>query len=290
MLKCFCGKESYIKITYPKVKYLCKEHFIEYFENRVKRSIEKFKMLSKDEKILVPISGGKDSHAAAYILKKLGYDIELFHINLGISNFSEISLEKVKELSNFINAKLHVVNLKEITGKTIEDVKGKMCSICGITKRYLMNKFGYEHGFDTIVTGHNMDDELSFMLNNLLGWNIRYLAKHLPVLPAHDKFLKKVKIFYEIEEKYIKAYADTLNIPYTTVKCKYAKKAITIRHREYLNKLEEEKPGIKYHFLYGYLKNRELFEVEKDFKFRECEICGMTSASKICSFCRVWRR
>jgi len=289
-MKCkFCDKESYIKLKSPKM-YLCKEHFIEYFENRVKKSIEKYKMLSKDEKILVAVSGGKDGHAAAWILKKLGYNIELFHINLGIRGFSEESLKAVKELAKKLEVPLHVINLKDITGKTMEDIRGKKCSICGITKRYLMNKFGYEHGFNAIVTGHNLDDEVSFILNNILNWNVRYLAKHEPVLPAHDKFLKKVKIFFEIEEELILKYAEAEEIPFTTVKCKFAKKAITLKHKAYLNELEKERPGIKYQFLSGYMKNRHLFKVEEeDFQFRECEVCGMTSASKICSFCRVWK-
>ncbi|WP_423792748.1 ATP-binding protein [Methanocaldococcus indicus] len=259
------------------------------FEKLVKKSIDKFKMLNKDEKILVSVSGGKDSHAAAYVLNKLGYNIELFHINLGIKNFSDISLEKVKELSNILEVPLHIVNLKDITGKTIEDLKRKHCSICGITKRYLMNKFGYENNFDVIVTGHNLDDEVSFLLNNLLNWSVRYLAKHFPVLPAHDKFLKKVKIFYEIEEDLILKYAVKNNIPFTTAKCKFAKDAITLKHRAYLNELEKERKNIKKQFLYGYLKYRHLFDIEEDFQFRECEICGMTSAGKICSFCRVWK-
>jgi len=270
--------------------YLCKEHFVEYFENKVKKSIDKYKMLSKDEKILVAVSGGKDGHAAAWVLKKLGYNIELFHINLGIEGFSEESLKAVKELAEKLEVPLHVVNLKDITGKTMEDIRGKKCSICGTTKRYLMNKFGYENGFDVIVTGHNLDDEVSFILNNLFNWNIRYLAKHEPVLPAHDKFLKKVKIFFEIEEELILKYAEAEEIPYTTVECKYAERAITLKHRAYLNELEKERPGIKYQFLSGYMKNRHLFKVEEeDFQFRECEVCGMTSAGKICSFCRVWK-
>ena len=289
-MKCkFCDKDSYIKLKSPKM-YLCKEHFVEYFENKVKKSIEKYKMLNKDEKILVAVSGGKDGHAVAWVLKKLGYNIELFHINLGIKGFSDESLKAVNELAEKLEVPLHVVNLKDITGKTMEDIRGKKCSICGITKRYLMNRFGYENGFDVIVTGHNLDDEVSFILNNILNWNIRYLAKHEPVLPAHDKFLKKVKIFFEIEEELILKYAEAENIPYTTVECKYAEKAITLRHRAYLNELEKERPGIKYQFLSGYMKNRHLFKVEEeDFQFRECEICGMTSAGRICSFCRVWK-
>ncbi|ACV25265.1 tRNA-5-methyluridine(54) 2-sulfurtransferase [Methanocaldococcus fervens] len=290
MAKCkFCDKENYIKLKSPNM-YLCKEYFVEYFENRVKKSIEKYKMLNKDEKILVAVSGGKDGHAAAWVLKKLGYNIELFHINLGIKDFSEISLETVKKLAEKLEVPLHVVNLKDITGKTMEDVRGKKCSICGTTKRYLMNKFGYENGFDVIVTGHNLDDEVSFILNNILNWNIRYLAKHEPVLPAHDKFLKKVKIFFEIEEELILKYAEAEGIPFTTAKCRFAEKAITLKHRAYFNELEKERPNIKYQFLSGYMKNRHLFKVEdENFQFRECEVCGMTSAGRICSFCRVWK-
>ncbi|WP_457613110.1 tRNA-5-methyluridine(54) 2-sulfurtransferase [Methanocaldococcus sp.] len=290
-MKCrFCNSPSYVEIRYPKKINLCKEHFIEYFEDRVKKSIEKYKMLNKDEKILVAVSGGKDGHVAAWILKKLGYNIELFHINLGIRGFSDESLRAVKALAEKLNTPLHVVDLKEITGKTIEDIKGKKCSICGITKRYLMNKFGYERGFDVIITGHNLDDEVSFILNNVLNWNIRYLAKHEPVLPAHDKFLKKVKIFFEIDEYLILKYAEAEEIPFTTAKCKFAEGAITLKHRAYLNELEKERAGIKLQFLYGYMKNRHLFKVEEeDFQFRECEVCGMTSAGKICSFCRVWK-
>ncbi len=258
-------------------------------EEKVKKSIEKYKMLNKDEKILVSVSGGKDSHTAAWILKKLDYNIELFHINLGISKFSEISLKKVKELAEILNVPLNIVNLKDITGKTIEDLRKKHCSICGITKRYLMNRFGYENGFDVIVTGHNLDDEVSFLLNNLLNWSIRYLPKHLPVLPSHDKFLKKVKIFYEIEEEEILEYAEKEGIPFTTAKCKFQKDAITVEHRKYLNKLKEYNKNIKKQFLYGYLKYRHIFELEEDFQFKECKICGMTSAGNICSFCRVWK-
>ena len=98
-MKCkFCDKDSYIKLKSPKM-YLCKEHFIEYFENKVKKSIEKYKMLNKDEKILIAVSGGKDGHAAAWVLKKLDYNIELFHINLGIKGFSDESLKAVNELA-----------------------------------------------------------------------------------------------------------------------------------------------------------------------------------------------
>ncbi|CAB3288763.1 tRNA-5-methyluridine(54) 2-sulfurtransferase [Methanocaldococcus lauensis] len=291
MTKCkFCDKESYVKLKSPKI-HLCKEHFIEYFENKVEKSIKKYNMLNKDEKILVSVSGGKDGHAAAWVLKKLGYNIELFHINLGIKGFSESSLKAVEELAEKLNVPLHIINLKDITGKTLEDIRGKKCSICGITKRYLMNKFGYEHGFDVIVTGHNLDDEVSFILNNILNWNIRYLGKHEPVLLAHNKFLKKVKIFFEIEEDLILKYAEAENIPFTTVKCRFAEKAITLKHREYFNELEKLRPNIKYQFLSGYMKNRHIFKCEEDenFEFRECEICGMTSAGRICSFCRVWK-
>ena len=50
---------------------LCKKHFIEYFENKVFRTITKFDLIGKQENIGVAVSGGKDSLTLLHILNKL---------------------------------------------------------------------------------------------------------------------------------------------------------------------------------------------------------------------------
>ena len=290
-MKCkFCEKEAYIRLHYPKML-LCKEHFIEYFERKVRRTIERYKLLKPDEKILVVISGGKDSAVTAYVLKKLGYNIECLHINLGIGKYSEESEAYAKRQCELIGAKLHIVRVKELLGAGIGELKTRRptCSYCGITKRYIFNKFAYENGFDAIATGHNLDDEVSFIFSNIMHWNTDYLGKQGPLLPGEGRFVKKVKPLYELTEREVVYYALALGLEYIIHECPYARGATTIEYKEILNAMEEKKPGTKINFIKGFLRKKHLFERElKEAPLGECKVCGMPAQGEKCSFCRVW--
>ena len=58
------------------------------------------------------------------------------------------------------------------------------CSACGLSKRHLFDEAALDGGYDVVVTGHNLDDEAAVLLGNTLRWDIDYLARQLPVLPA----------------------------------------------------------------------------------------------------------
>ena len=61
-----CNKKPVIEL-YSGEK-LCKGHFSEYFENKVLKTIRQFKLLDKEEKVGVALSGGKDSLTVLHIL------------------------------------------------------------------------------------------------------------------------------------------------------------------------------------------------------------------------------
>ena len=84
------------------------------FEKQIKQTISKYKLFNKKEKVLVAISGGKDSTTVLWLLKKWGYNVSALHLNLGLGKYSERCLEKIKELCEKLEVKLEVVDIKKI--------------------------------------------------------------------------------------------------------------------------------------------------------------------------------
>ena len=80
-------------------------------EKRFIDTVKKYKLFNKKEKILVALSGGKDSTVVAYLLKKNGYNIEGFHIDLEIGEYSKKCRKAVEELCNDLGIKLHLYNM-----------------------------------------------------------------------------------------------------------------------------------------------------------------------------------
>jgi len=72
----------------------CNEHFLEFFERQVARAIEHEHMFTRDDRVLVAVSGGKDSLALWDVLRRLGYQTTGLYINLGIGEYSAESQRK----------------------------------------------------------------------------------------------------------------------------------------------------------------------------------------------------
>ena len=80
-----CGEPAAINKRQHKLA-LCGEHFTEWLVSRTEKIIEKYAMFGHDERILLAVSGGKDSLALWDVLLRLGYDVEVLYIDLGIGD------------------------------------------------------------------------------------------------------------------------------------------------------------------------------------------------------------
>ena len=279
---------------------LCKEHFIEWFERQTEKAIKEFKMFTRKEKVLVAVSGGKDSLALWFALNKLGYETYGLHVSLGIEGweYSKKSLEVCQKFAERIGRPLIVFDLKKEFGYTIEEIaKGAgrrdVCSVCGSFKRYLMNKVAKEHGFKVVATGHNLDDESALLLSNTIRWEIGYLGRQSPVLPEEGGFVRKVKPFCYLTEKETVSYAILNEIEYMETGCPNAKEATSTHFKRALAYLEHQMPGTKLRFYKEFLKKaRPIFEreVKGTLELNECEVCGMPTTAPVCSVCRTLER
>lgn len=296
-----CGRSAVINMRHHKLA-LCEECYLEWFPEQTKRAIERYRMFGPREKILVAVSGGKDSLSLWDVLLRLGYRADGLYIHLGIDGkgYSDRSLNYVEKFAaRFWGASFKVVDVKALYGKSItelarEKLRGrKICSLCGLVKRHEMNRLAYEGGYDAVATGHNLDDEAATLLGNALRWQAGYLARQAPVLPStHPKLARKVKPFCRLYERETAAYAILRGIEYIYDECPFAIGATSIFYKEILNQLEVHSPGTKLQFYLGFLRAREegLFsKAMEGLKLGECEKCGQpTTAPKLCAFCRLW--
>jgi len=286
-----CGKRADIYLRAHNSAF-CREHYREFFLKRVKKAIKTFNMFSEDEKILVAVSGGKDSLALLHALKRLNYKVSGFHIQLGIGDYSRRSLKKVMKFAEREDVEIKIERVEEVLGvgvPRLAEITGRpACSVCGIVKRYLMNRAASD--FDVITTGHNLDDEAATLLGNLLSWNQGYINRQAPVLEKKGSLIKKVKPFVFLSEYEVAIYAFFEGIDYIVEECPFAKGAKSIFFKNKLNALEERMPGIKLKFLKGFYERKKLLEGDDSYKepsLKPCVKCGHLTSVEICSFCRL---
>jgi uncharacterized protein (TIGR00269 family) len=261
----------------------------------VKEAFERFSLLEKGEKLFVAISGGKDSLSLLDILWRLGYDVQGFFIDLGIKGYSEPSREACERFCKDREIPLLIVDIKEELGMTIEEARRKTgrepCSVCGMVRRYLMNSIPLRFGVETVATGHNLDDEVNVIFWNIIRWDFESLARQSPILPrSHPRFTKKIKPLCLTYEKDVANYAQAVGIKPVEEHCSLSKGATLLKLKEFLNKIEDENPGIKRRFYEGFLERREKWERRANVELRECALCGQPTTGEICSFCRLKER
>lgn len=294
-MKCSrCGKEAFTKLKRHNAAF-CKDCFELFFERQVEGAIRRKQMFTKNEHVLVGVSGGKDSMALWHYLHKAGYRTTGVHVFLGIGEYSEKSRRIVENFALSYGLPLKILNVADFIGHSLPEATKKLkkrapCSLCGSIKRHILNKFAAEQGFTVYATGHNLDDEAATLLGNVLHWHIDYLAHQDPHLPSpHPKMTRKVKPFYTLTEEEIIHYVTLHNIPFIPERCPLSVKAKSLDYKEVLNFLEEKSPGTKHMFLLGFLeKGKQYFAREHTPPLlRECERCGMPTTRDICSFCRI---
>ena len=287
-----CGGAAALELRRHNAAF-CSPHFIEFFKKQVAEAIHKHRMFTRDEPVLVAVSGGKDSLALWDVLIEDGYRTAGLYLDLGIFDYSRESRARCEAFASARGQKLHVERVAEAVGAPIPEVqkvtRRPTCSACGLSKRYLMNRAALEHGYAVVATGHNLDDEAATLFGSVLHWQTEALPRQSPALAStHAKLARRVKPLYRLSEFETAAYAFLRRIDYIVEECPFAKGATSLAHKELLNRLEEVSPGAKHNFLFGFLdKARAAFERLEDVQLRECSACGQVTTGDICAFCKL---
>ncbi|MBQ27198.1 MAG: tRNA(Ile)-lysidine synthetase [Nitrospiraceae bacterium] len=279
---------------------LCGPCLTEYAQIQVERAIGREKMCTKENKILVAVSGGKDSLALWDILLKLGYYVDGLYVNLGIGQYSVRSRQKVEAFAELRNAMLFTKDAANDEGIGIREladlVRRPTCAACGCIKRYQFNRVAVDQNYDVLATGHNLDDEAARLMGNVLRWNQEFLEKQGPVLPASmEGFAKKIKPLYRLTEREIAAYCVVNGIDYIVEDCPMATGSRLLVYKEALDVIEQASPGSKQSFYWGFLVQQGA-KAQLDHQsmsdrdiaiLHPCEECGQPTSAAMCSYCKL---
>lgn len=304
-MKCrTCGQKAVVNMRQHKLA-LCKEHYLEWIPDQTDRFVEKYKMFTRAQKVLVAVSGGKDSLSLWDILHRQGYQADGLYICLGIDAGQDYSSESQRLTEKFAarrNLKLHIVDVQKEYGASVPQFaqksrrgRGKPCSVCGLVKRHVMNRIARDLEYDVLATGHNLDDEAAVLFGNTLSWAGEYLLRQGPVLPETPGLARKVKPLCRIYEREMLAYVLLRGIDYIYDECPFSVGSTSIYYKQLLNKLESDRPGAKLSFYLSFLEARKsgLFTERQKIQaeLHPCPNCGQpTSAPGLCSFCRMMSR
>jgi uncharacterized protein (TIGR00269 family) len=276
----------------------CADCFVHHCQEQVRRAIDGFDMIRPGERVLMAVSGGKDSLGAWELLVALGYETDGLYLGLGIGDYSDASGRYARDFAAERGLKLLEVDIPAEYGFDIETaaatVRRPPCGACGLSKRHLFNQAALDGGYDVVATGHNLDDEAAVLFGNVLRWDAEYLGRQYPVLPAGPGFVRKVKPLVRLSEREMAAYCVIRGIDYIVEECPMAEGNRHLAYKEALNLLEQRSPGAKANFVFSFLERghaRFAGDAESErVELRPCGVCGSPTTGEVCAFCRMSER
>jgi len=263
-------------------------------EKKVKETIDKYDLIKKNEKVVVALSGGKDSTSILFILKKFGYNVHGLLIDLHLGQWSKTHNENMTSFCKENDIPLKIIDLKEELGQGICFIKSVLkkqknltgCTVCGTIKRWLLNKHAKALGADKLVTGHNLDDEAQNVLMNFLKGNILLGVNSSPATGGSkiEGFAQRIKPLFFVPESEIMAYAKKKNFKILYDKCPCAFGTYRVETRSWTKNLSNEE---KLRIVEGFQKIIPKLRTDNPQKIQACQNCGEPSRGELCNFCKI---
>ncbi|GKT98138.1 hypothetical protein FLAG1_04680 [Fusarium langsethiae] len=253
---CFRCKNNRAVVKRPKNHHkLCRDCFIQVFEDEVHHTITSSKLFFRGERVAIGASGGKDSTVLASVMKTLnerhdyGLDLVLLSVDEGIKGYRDDSLETVKRNAVQYDMPLEIVGYNELYGWTMDQVvetigKKGNCTYCGVFRRQALDRGAKKLAIQHVITGHNADDVAETVLMNLLRGDMPRLSRSTSIVTGNSSSevmrSKPLKYAYEKE---IVLYAHHKKLDYFSTECIYSPEAFRGTARGLIKNLEKVRPS-----------------------------------------------
>ncbi|MEM0492914.1 MAG: TIGR00269 family protein [Candidatus Thermoplasmatota archaeon] len=298
-----CSKCVKPAVTYIRYNgsHLCKDHFREYFERRVKKDLKKQGKTFNPCVIAVALSGGKDSAVTLHIINKIfksrpKVEIHALTVDEGIKGYRDKSLLTAEKICKQLGIPHHVISFKDVIGTTMDDIalmKDEIgeCSYCGVFRRLCLNKKSKELGADKLATGHNLDDVAQSILMNFVNNDLEKLARFGPHQRIQPGLIPRIMPLRSIPENEVMLYAVLEEIDFHYAECPYSIRALRGDFRSIVDLLEDKYPGSRHGILNSYERLRDVLQDQyiRD-SLNTCSNCGEPTSQKVCKTCLLLER
>lgn len=302
-----CGMPAVIYQKYSGL-HLCRNHFFEDVERKVKLTIRQKYKIGKNETIAVAFSGGKDSSVALYMMhmifgKRPDIKIVAITIDEGIDGYRNLSVERARAFAEKLGVEHIVRSYREEYGRTMDEIVSEKalkdnfqsgarkevgpCSYCGVLRKKILNRIAKEIGATKLVIGHNLDDEAqTIMLNHLRG-DVERMVR-FSATSSLDGFILRIKPLRKIPEREVALYAYLRDMPMELTACPHSYGALRKEVRSMLNDFEVDHPGAKYSLVRGFDTLVPLVAAGIDAApMTLCLVCGEPCNDTVCQACKM---
>ena len=221
---------------------------IEYVKNHVAKAIGRYQLIDNNDRVLVAVSGGKDSLVlleTLSVLRKydfLKFELEALHINVDDVPY-QVDNQKLSDLANYLYVKLH---FKQITANLEDRGKKSPCFVCSWHRRKALFSFANENGFQKLAFGHHMDDAVETLLINMAyHGNISSLPAKLNMF---DGAIQVIRPLILLSNKDTSEFARIKNYPKLKAECPFEDKTYRKTARDFIKQLDTFHPKAKLNF------------------------------------------
>lgn len=232
------------------------------------RAVVEFDMIQDGDKILIGLSGGKDSLFLTYALASLQESIARKFSLVALTvdpMFDKNFAENISELKNFC-AKFNIEHkflTTDIAG-VIENQKNKnACFTCSYFRRAAVNRIANEIGANKVAYAHHLDDAVETFFMSLLSSG--QLNTFLPKTFLSRTNITVIRPLIYFREKEITDFVEEKNFTVIKSPCPVAGKTNREVIKNLIADLSEKFPNLFSHLSAAMRKNSvgELWETEK---------------------------
>ncbi len=264
------------------------------FESSVINTIKRYSLASKNERIIVACSGGKDSTTVLNILHANHYNVQALHMDLGMGKWSKQNKKNIASFCKERGIVLHLTSAREYMGSSVCYIKGKVqakkkltpCAICGVLKKWILNRKSRELKADKVATGHNLDDESRTFMMNIFNGNPELCFDSGPMKEMGEGLLvPRIKPLYLTSVKDIERYSMENNFPVVYERCPCSADSFGRGIYNEITALERYLPDIKENIVKTSLEMQS--KKKKQAGVIRCRLCGEPSRKGICRTCSM---